>query len=211
MSTTRGSMHPLIPAIVFSLLIGGIGGYCLRGYSPMQASAPVAAAGSRGGMGGAGGGMPGGGGMRGGPPPPGMALSRLVRNLSVVQEAQHQGLTPQQAQTILPILRSLQSANKLPEQDAQAKMDAIQKALTASQKQTLDELQPQRGGGRGGGGQGGRGGGGGMPGGGPPGGGGGMMGGMGGGRPDPEHPFASERSKKSLDDLITSLEGAPKQ
>src|SRR5690349_13985181 len=108
------SMSPIIPAIVFSLLIGGIGGYCLRAFTPAQASTPVASAGGgRGGFGGMGG-MGGGFGGQGGPPPPGMALSRLVRNLSTVEAVQNQGLNPQQAQTVLPILKSLQSADKLP-------------------------------------------------------------------------------------------------
>ncbi|HZT41028.1 MAG TPA: hypothetical protein VFA07_02505 [Chthonomonadaceae bacterium] len=209
MSTLR-TMSPLVPAIVFSLLIGGIGGYCVRAYSPAQASTPVANTSGGGGGGEGGFGGMGGGGMRGmgGPPPAGMALSRLVRNLSIIEEVQNQGLTPQQAQTVLPVLKSLQSADKLPAQEAQSKMDVIEKTLTDSQKHALDDLQPQRGGGgggrggQGGGGRGGMGGGGGMS--------GGMMGGMGGGRPDPEHPFASERSKKSLDDLIASLQSPSK-
>ena len=58
------TMSPIIPAIVFSLLIGGIGGYFVRAYSPAQASQPVPSTGSGGGRGGGGGGGMGGmGGM----------------------------------------------------------------------------------------------------------------------------------------------------
>ncbi|HZO91615.1 MAG TPA: hypothetical protein VFB38_25055 [Chthonomonadaceae bacterium] len=205
--TEKGGMSPLVPAIVFSLLIGGIGGFCVRYYSEMgspAAASPVSASGGPGGMMGRGG--PGGmGGMmggRGGQTSPGMALPRLVRNLSTIEKVQNKGLTPQQAQTLLPILKSLQSAGKLPDKEAQAKLDAINKVLTEPQKQALQELQPRfGGGGRGGGMMGG-----GMM-------GGGRMGGgmMGGGGQDPERPFASERNKQALDDLIAQLGGSSRQ
>jgi hypothetical protein len=211
-TANASGMQQLIPAIVFSLVIGGIGGYFVRYYSPGSnvqvidthfgmgnagggpgAGPPAGGTGApgSGGMGGMRGGMGGmGGGM--GEPPAGMALSRLVRNLVTIEQVQHRGLSPQQAQTLLPILEQIQSADKLPDADAKARLDAINKALTDEQKQALDLLQPQRGG-RGGGG------------------GGGMGGGMGGGRPDPERPFASERSKKSLTDLIADLQTVGKK
>jgi hypothetical protein len=223
-------MSPVIPAIVFSLLIGGAAGFLIRQYTPATSGAAGNAAGASRGQGGpGGGGMGGGRGGFGGPQAPGTALAGLVRSLATIEQVQNQGLTPQQSQTILPVLKQLQSADKLSEQDAQAKMDAINKALTDPQKQAIESLQPRRGGGGGGrggapGGPGGPGGGMGGPGGGmgggmgrgggpggPGGPGGGMMGGMGGGRPDPDHPFASERSKKSLTDLIGALEGPGKK
>jgi len=152
----------------------------------------------------------GGGGMGGGQPSAATALPRLVRNLSILEKVQNKGLSAQQSQVILPVLKEVKSADKLPEKDAADRMKTIEAVLTEPQKQALDELQPRGGGG------GGRGGGGGMMGGGGPGGmvgrggpvamgGGGGMGGMGGGRPDPERPFASERNKKALDDLVAQL------
>jgi len=121
-------------------------------------------------------------------PSPGMALARTVRNLDMLQAAQGRGITPAQAAALGPILRKLQSTEKLSEKDAQAHADAIEKVLTPAQKEALAALQPQRG----------------MMGGGP----GGPGGMMGGGRPDPERPFASERSRKALESLMSRLGAA---
>jgi hypothetical protein len=132
-------------------------------------------------------------------------LTRLVRGLSTVQSVQNKGLTAQQAASLKPILAAIQSADKLPEAECKTRLDTINSLLTAEQKETLASLQPARGGGGGGMGKMGGGPGAGGPGGGM-GGSGGGMGKMGGGAPpDPDKPFASERNKKALDDLVTAL------
>ncbi len=197
------------------LIIGGALGYYTRYFmeSPNTTGQVPASMAGPGGGGGMGGGMMGGGGG-GGMSAPGPSLARLVRNLATIQKVQDAGITPAQAQTLTPVLEQIKSAEKLPEAEAKAKLDAINNALTPAQKEALDAMQPRRGGGGGPGGGGPPGGpggpGGGRPGGpGGPGGGGPMMGGMGGmgggGAQDPEKPFASERSKQALDDLIASL------
>jgi hypothetical protein len=210
--SSQSSLPPLVPAIVFSLLIGGIGGYILRGLNdqarPASTSTAPPAAMTPGGGGPPGmmGGMMGmGGGQQ---PAPGTALARLVRNLSTLEKVQDRGVSVEQARSLLPILKAIQSADKLPEAEAKAKLDAIEKTLSEPQKQALQDLQPRFGGGMGG--MMGRG----APGagtspssGGAPGGpGSGMMGGMMGGQQDPERPFASERNKQALTDLIAALE-----
>src|SRR5436305_60152 len=91
--------------------------------------------------------------------------------------------------------------------------DASDKAPVPSASSTLQGMAAGRGG-RGGGG-GGRGGSGGSPGGsgggrGGGGGGGGFGGGGGGGQQDPDKPFASERNKQALDDLLTQVQGKAK-
>ena len=101
-----------------------------------------------GGMGGMGGGRMGGGGG-GQQASSTTALPRLVRNLVTMQKLQNQGLTSQQSQTLLTTLKAIQSADKLPEKECDAKLAEIEKTLTDSQKDALKELQPQRGGGGG--------------------------------------------------------------
>jgi hypothetical protein len=134
----------------------------------------------------------------------------LVRNLALVERVQEKGLSAQQAQAVLPVLKAIQSADKLPEKESEAKLKEIEKSLSDTQKETLQSLQPQRGGFGGGMGSGGMMGGGGgrmpMTSGGM--GGAGMMmgGGMMGGQQDPERPFASERNKRALEELIAALE-----
>ena len=188
--------------------------------------------GTPGGPGGGKGGPPGGGGMgggmggmmggMGGPPAASADLKRVIRSLNTVQRVQEKGLTAAQVQELLPLLKAIQSAEKLPDEECKAKTEEIMKILADAQKDTLKEVFPQGGGFGGGmGGMGGMGGGkaggaGGAPGGGkggPPSGGGmgggmgGMGGMMGGQKGDPDKPFASERDKKSLEDLIAVLEG----
>ncbi len=223
MSGKAGALPTVVPAVILSLVLGGVGGFCLRYFvEPPRAGASGGARGGPGGPGGMGGMMGGGmgggmmGGMGGGQPSNSAALSRLVRNLSTVEKLQNKGLTPQQSQELLPVLKKIQTADKLPDKDCGELVAEIEKVLSDPQKDALKEMQPQRGGGGGGGARGGGGGagprGGGMGSGG--GGGGmrsggmsGMMGGMGGGRQDPDRPFASERNKKSLEDLIGSVNG----
>ena len=210
--------NPNVPASVASglicLALGGATGFMVRD-AQMQKPTPIPSAG--GGMrpGGPGGGAPGGGGPGGGQggagaPNPGRDLTRLVSGLNTVEKAQSKGLTPAQKTQLLPLMLDIQKADTLPEADATAKLDAVKKVLTPDQQQMLADMQPQRGG-RGGAGAGGAGGSG-RPGGAPGGGGMAVMGGMGGpgggggaAQPDPNKLFASERNKKALDDLITSL------
>jgi hypothetical protein len=186
--------------------------------------------GRSGGMGGGGAGMMGGGGGAGGrgggggqQASPSRDLTGLVRNLGTVEKVQNKGLTAEQKKTLTPILMKIQSADKLSDDDCKADIASIDAVLTDGQKDILKVLTPQRGGGGGGrgGGMGAPGGGGGMMGGsggmmgggrpggmGAPGGGGAMMGGgggMGGGQPDPTKPFANERNKQALDDLIAAV------
>jgi hypothetical protein len=204
--------------------VGAAAGYYGR-YFAESAGVHASTGASSGGMGSGGmmgGGM--GGGMMGGgnQPQNGMALARTVRNLAMLEKAQNHGLTPQQATALTPILASLESAETLPDKDAEAKLAEVNKILTDDQKKVLDEMAPPRGGRGGGrGGPGGPGGSGGpmmsggrgpmMASGGPRMMSGGMRSGgmgsggmMGGGRPDPEKPFANERSKQALDDLVAA-------
>ena len=202
--------NPNVPASLASglicLALGGATGFLVR---DMQMQRPMPISGASGGMrpGGPGGAeMPSaagrGGGQGGaGAPNPGRDLTRLVSGLNTVEKVQNKGLTPAQKTQILPLMLDIQKADTLPEAEATAKLDAVKKALTADQQQMLADMQPQRGGGRGGaGGGGGASGGGGRPGGAPGGGGAG-----GGAQQDPNKPFASERNKKALDDLIAQL------
>ena len=224
--------NPTVPTIVVAsvicLVLGGVGGYYARHFAPKEekpASAPPAGDGSMmGGMGGGMGGPPGGGkggppggggggmgggmggmmggmGGMGGPPAASSELKRIIRSLNTVQRVQDKGLTAAQVEELLPLLKAIQSAEKLPDEECKAKTAEIFKVLAAAQKETLKDVFPQGGGfggGMGGAPGGGKGG--------PPGGG-GMGGGMGGQKGDPDKPFASERDKKSLEDLIAVLEG----
>ncbi len=210
---------PNVPASVASglicLMLGGVFGYFTRDMQmkPVSASSTAVMGKSSGG----GGGAPGGAGGAGGAaaPNPGRDLTRLVSSLNTVEKVQNKGLTPEQKKQLLPLMEAIQKADTLPEAEATAKLDAVKKALTADQQQMLTDLTPQRGGRGGGGGAGGGakgGGGGGMGGGsGAPMSGGrpapvAMMGGGGGAAPpDPDKPFASERNKKALEDLIANL------
>jgi len=125
-------------------------------------------------------------------------LTGLVRNLATVQKVQNKGLTAEQSAKLMPILTSIQSADKLPDADCAAKLTEIKAILTPDQTQMLADMTPQRPAGGAGGGMGKMGG---AP-------GGGMMGGGGmgkGAQPDPDKPFASERNKKALTDLMSAL------
>ncbi len=210
------TISPVVAAIIISLAVGGVGGYYVRFFyyesSLRPASAPPVGGMGGMGMGGGMGGMGGGMGMGGGQAEDSGALVRLVRNLSLIQKVQGKGLNSQQAQGLAPILKELKSAEKLSDKDCETKLAAINKVLTDDQKKTLEDLQPQRSGGMGGGM--GRMGGGPS---GPP----GFAGASGGGAPpmpvpvaaggggsgaDPERPFASERNRQSLEELMTLVE-----
>ena len=194
-----------IAASVICLLIGGVGGYYVRAFTPKapdvaQVSGPAATPGGAGGgppagiggrpggggggFGGGGfGGRPGGGGF-GGPPSPTSDLTRLVRNVDIVERVQGKGLTHAQAVALTPILAQLKAAPKISDDDAKKAIDAISHILTTDQQTALTAVQPQRGGfgGRGGFGAGGP-----------------------GGQPRAAaQPFASERNKAALDSLIAA-------
>lgn len=195
---------PVAMATILSPVIGGIAGYYIRYFFPGGTLPPTAAPSS--GMAARSGSGPGGGGGMGGVSGGGQAasgteLARLVRNLNVIQTAQGNGLTEAQAKSLRPILTKLQTSDKLSEDEAKRQLAAINAILSVAQKQTLETLQPPRGGFGGGGGY--PGGGGGR--GGYPGGGGGYPGGGGGARPDPERPFAPERNRQALERLIARL------
>ena len=204
------NVPPIVASGIICLVAGAAIGYGVHDSRSSSSGASTAVAGrsSGGGGGGAGGGMGGAGGAQ--QPTSASTLTRMVRGIDLLQKAQNKGLSPEQTQQVLPLLKTIQSADKLPEAECATQLAALEKTLTPDQKQALADLQPQRGGGgRPGGGGGAPGSGGsGMPGGG--GGGRPAMGGMGGGggmggQQDPDRPFASERNKKALDDLIASL------
>jgi hypothetical protein len=195
-------VSPAVAVAVLALLLGGAGGYYARYFmeSPNDAPKPVAVYGdgnipapSAPSMGG-GGGMGGG---RGGGAQSGAALARLVRSLSTLQNLQGKGLSPEALKALLPTLNRIKAADKISEADAKSLLAEIQKAAEPA-KEALASLSPQRGGGMGGGMMGG----GGMSSGSRPPGIPGPGGGIGGPQSDPEKPFASERNKAALDELL---------
>jgi hypothetical protein len=218
---------PAVPTalatVVVGLVLGGAGGYYGRASQETPHVAATSGGGMGGGMGGGGMGMMGGMGGRGGggggqQASPSRDLTGLVRNLATMEKVQNKGLSADQKKALLPVLKQIQSADKLTDKDCEAKLASIQGILSSDQKDALKSLQPQRGG-RGGGGGVGRGGGGGGAGGpratsaftsaGPPGGGGGGGRGGGGGA-EPDKPFANERNKQALDDLLGAVGGSSK-
>ena len=222
----KSSVSGTVAAAIIALVVGAAVGYYVRFFTerPLPRIPESVMAGSGMGMmggSGMGGPMMGGGGGPGGGGGGGMELARIVRNLDAVQQAQGRGLSAEQAKALKPILQSLKTAQKIDASTATAKAEEIQKILTPEQKQVLDLLAPPRRSGGGGGGPmfGGSAMGGMM--GGPPGGRAGgsrgatprgpmmgtsamgaMMGGSAGA--DAEHPFASDRNAKALDDLIAA-------
>jgi hypothetical protein len=214
----KSSAGGVLLAGILALAIGGAGGYAARSATAGSKVGTNNSTGSMGGPGGGGGMM---GGMMGGgqqQPQAGLDLARTVRNLATLQKLQGKGLTPQQLKTIRPILSKIKSADKITEDDAKKLLDELEKAVEPV-KDTLAALTPQRGGGGMMGGMGGMSSGGGRPGGltsgsgmpGAAGSGGGLspssMGGGGGARPDPEKPFATERNRAALDELIKMAGG----
>ncbi len=179
-----------VAPVIFSLLVGGVGGFMVHKYSitgsektpTPKTGSPSTGMGNVGGGGGGAGGGRGGGGGGGSQANSGRSLSRLVSSIVTVETAQGKGLTADQKSKLAPLLAEIKSADKLPEEDAKKKLDAVNAVLTPEQTKLITDMTPQRGGRGGGGGGGGFGGGGGMMGGGPGGsGGGGMMGGRPGG------------------------------
>lgn len=224
----KSTVSGTVAAAVIALVAGAAVGYYVRFFTekPLPRIPVGAMAGSgMGMMGGSGMGMPmmGGGGPGAQPGGGGgMELARLVRNLDVLQQSQGNGLTAAQAKELKPILQSIKTAKKIDAATASADVDHIQKLLTPGQKQVMELMAPPGRGGAPGGRPGPMFGGSAM---------GGMMGGpqggpsgappgnapqgpmmgtsamgamAGGGRPDAEHPFASDRNAKALDDLIAA-------
>lgn len=199
----RPTLLMKVAPVILSLFAGAVLGFVYRGAIKDEIRPPASQGGSMGGMmggggaggaGGAGGMMGGGGGGRGGgggQPSSATTLPRTIRNLATIEKVQGKGVSILQANQISRILGQLKSADKLSEKECDEKLKAIETTLNEEQKQALKDLQPARGGGGGGMGGGARGA--------------GAMGGAGGGAPDPEKPFASERNKQALEDLITAL------
>ena len=117
---------------------------------PADAGANGLAGEMGGGMGMAGG-MGMGGGMGGGRPPSARRdLSRLVRQMAELQKTDNALLSAEQAKQLIPVLASLQKAEKMTDDEAQIQIEAIRGLLTEEQTQSLEKVElPQRG--RGGG------------------------------------------------------------
>lgn len=115
----------------------------------LQAGGPMAAKG-KGGGGGPGGGGPGGGGPKGkgggpggfgGPPSPKMQLANLVNALdTVVDKPVTVTLSPEDRAAIVKQLEGLDSASEVKEEDARAKLEAIQKILEKDNRKALETV-----------------------------------------------------------------------
>lgn len=139
---------------------------------------------------------------------PGFALARTVRSLATIQRVQGKGLARDQAKALLPLLKKFRQADRLPASETGASLDTIMKALSEEQRNALASMNPfRRASGTAGRTS--------APSGPParpviaglasPGGAG--AGGPGMGLPmDPERPFADERNRAALDELIGMLE-----
>ena len=213
------SMPVWFIAGILGVFIGGAGGMLLAvfGYdyrmkqiktpdlSAMGAGAPGAfASGAPGPGGGPGMGMPG---MGGGGPSGKRNLTAFVGKVELLSRPNIQlTLNAEQQAKLAAELATLESAEKMTDEDAQQHLEALEALLTPEQKEGLDAVSlPRRGGGGTMGGGGGSAMGGGAM------GGGGMMGapgGMpGGGDPD-ENPFAQETNQQRLHDLLARLQPA---
>ena len=159
-----------------------------------------------GGMGGGGGGMMGGGGggSRGK-----RNLTALVGKLDLAGKGISVQLDSEQSAKLAAQLAELEQPEKMSQEEAQERCDALEDLLTDEQKATLALFELPRAG-RGGGGGGMMGGGrpGGMAG-GPPGGMPGMGGPPGGDQPDDSNPFQDEGNRDRLRSLLDRLKGAP--
>lgn len=188
----RPTLLMKIAPVVLSLFAGAALGFFYRGAIKDDIRPPASNSVQQGGMMGGGGGA----GRGGGQPSSATALPRTIRSIATIEKVQNHGLSIAQSNKLLPLLEQLQKAEKLSEKDCDEKLKAIEAILDEGQKQALKDLQPARGGG-----------GGGMMGGG---GGAGRGGGMGGGGQDPEKPFASERNKQALEDLLSAVKSHAK-
>lgn len=73
---------------------------------------------------------------------PGLTLARTIRYLTVLQSAQGEGLTAEQAKKLLPLLQSLPKLDPLPPTEAENRLNAIMQSLTDAQKRLLQSLGP---------------------------------------------------------------------
>src|SRR5579862_4382306 len=137
MNGKSGQVPMSVVGTVLGLLVGAAGGFYIRYFQETPANQIAGSRGGSGGQaagggegrGGGGGGMMSAGGGGGGQQRPGGDLARTVRNLDTLMKVQGAGLTAAQAQAITPILTSLQSGDKLSDDDASKKADQIDKLL----------------------------------------------------------------------------------
>lgn len=149
--------------------------------------------GGGGGMMGGGGGMMGGGGgmMGGGNAPRGKRnLTTLVAKLDLASKGIAFQLNQQQSSTLAEQLALLEQPEKMTQDEAQERCDALEAILDDGQKETLASFEMPRGARGGGGG----------------GGGGGPAGPPGGGEPDESNPFQDETNQARLRSLLERLQ-----
>lgn len=159
----------------------------------------------------------GGGGMMGGAGGGGARAKRdltsLVGKLDLLSQGVRVEVTPEQASELSEKLATLETAEKMTSDEAQANLESLEASLTDEQKAALASIElprPARSAGGGGGGPMGMGGpppgdGGPMGGGGPPR---GMGGAPGAGEPDDENPFRQEVNQHRLTELLTRLKSS---
>jgi len=104
-------------------------------------------------------------------------LTDLIGSLGKLEKVQNKGLTAVQKAALASILKKLQAAQRLTDDDCKTELASINGVLIADQQDAIKALAPQRGGG------------------------GGIT-----AAPDPDKPFAVERNKKALEDLIGAVQ-----
>ena len=152
------------------------------------------------GGGGMGGGGMGGGGMGGGGPRGKRNLTTLVGKLNLASKGISFQLDGEQTARLAAQLADLDQPEKMTQEEAQERCDALETILTDEQKETLAQFEVPRGG-QGSGGGGGRPAGGGPV---PAGGGAGATGG--GGASDDDNPFQQETNQTRLHSLLDRLQ-----
>ncbi|HWB13638.1 MAG TPA: hypothetical protein VG826_30715 [Pirellulales bacterium] len=200
---------------------GPYGGDAAAGGSPPGGAGGAPTAGGGGGMpggmmgggmmgGGMGGGMMGGGGMGGGGGGGGARgkrnLTSIVGKLDLASKGISFRLDEEQSAKLAEQLAKLEEGEKMTQEEAQERADAIEALLTDEQKETLAQFEVPRGSGGGGGGGGGSTGG-------PAGGGGGAprvpgMGGNPSSSEDDDNPFQQETNQSRLHSLRDRLNSA---
>lgn len=81
-------------------------------------------------------------GMAGSGQQPGIYLARTIRYLDVLQEAQGKGLTAEQAAKILPILQRVEKEEPLSAEAAERYLSEIMATLTEAQKNLFQRMSP---------------------------------------------------------------------
>ena len=79
-------------------------------------------------------------------PSPKGELTGLVRNLATIERIQNKGLTEDQKKALAPILKKIQEAPKLTDDDCKPEIESINKILAANQQDAIKVLSPPRGG-----------------------------------------------------------------